>query len=203
MESRWAEKLNKVGMYHLGGGLWKYLLSTIPEPPFKSVVILDGEHKKEAKKICKEYKKNEQVRKEFIFCEKPEDIKKYLSNGEYPVYCLAKRCIEKYLDPKLKWKDNPNYNKKIHGPKRAEEMEKIPAEIKKILGILQEKYESSLRSGSFTISSLVYPVVSFDHKEYVRFSKSSGNFSSKNLGSSFRVSTETRADSNFSFVYSS
>lgn len=57
-------------MKHLGDSRLKFTTRREGESSIQLTHI-----KEEAKKICKEYKKNEQVRKEFIFCETTEDIK--------------------------------------------------------------------------------------------------------------------------------
>lgn len=153
-----SEIFNKVGIYHLGGDFWKHLLYTIPKPPYKCIVILDGDKKVDAKKVCDHYNKANSIKGiwfEFFDVMEPikyiehsserilvidetnpeKDTKYRLRGYIHPVYCLKEDCIEEYLIPKPNYKDS-KYNKKIDGPKIALEMEEIPKEIEEIFNII-------------------------------------------------------------------
>jgi ABC-type uncharacterized transport system ATPase subunit len=138
---KWFEILCKVEIYHLCGGFWKHLLYTIPKPPYKCIIILDGDKREEAKKICEKYNNAGVVAPRFVFCEKIEDIGRALSKEVHPIYCLRERCIEKYIAPGFDCTNPPqDYDKKVDGPKKAEELPEIPDEIgqlfDRILGTL-------------------------------------------------------------------
>ena len=114
------------------------MLSTIPKYPYKSVILLDGDKKKQVQEINKINSEHQNLK----FCESLDILQlafKKINDGDknHPLYCLKNKNIESYLDPVLKSKI-PNYNKKIHGPKIAEEMENIPTEISDIFDILFE-----------------------------------------------------------------
>ena len=129
----WAERLNNIGIYHLGGNNWKHMLSTIPKNPYKCIILLDGDKIEIVKEI-----KN--IVQSFELCETLDKLQSAfynLNNADkpYPLYCLNSKTIELYLDTDLKSRI-ANYKKKIHGPKIAEEMEVIPDEFVKIFEIL-------------------------------------------------------------------
>lgn len=129
----WAERLNNIGIYHLGGNNWKHMLSTIPKNPYKCIILLDGDKIEIVNKI-----KN--IVQNFELCatlDKLQSAFYNLNNADKPylLYCLNEKTIELYLDKDLKSRI-ANYKKKIHGPKIAEEMEVIPDEFVKIFEIL-------------------------------------------------------------------
>uniref|UniRef100_A0A7V3KPS3 ATPase AAA-type core domain-containing protein n=1 Tax=candidate division WOR-3 bacterium TaxID=2052148 RepID=A0A7V3KPS3_UNCW3 len=129
----WFEILNKVGVYHLCGDFWSHLLYTIPSPPYKCIIILDGDKKERAKEVCEKYKMATALTSKFDFCEKIEDIGLRLSEGVHPIYCLQENCIEKYIIPDFDCNNPPqNYNKRVDGPKKAEELTEIPGEIRQM-----------------------------------------------------------------------
>lgn len=139
--SEWPTKLNKIGMYHLGGSCWPHFLYTIPEDPFKSLIILDGDKQQKAQKLIGEIQQNNLIRNEFIYCNslgKVENI--WTKEDKYPVYCLQRLCIEKYLPKKLECTNNSNYNKKIDGPKIVHnwKVRNFPKEIKKIIRLVAD-----------------------------------------------------------------
>jgi len=123
----WAELLNRIGLYHLAGDFWEHLLYTIPKPPYQCAVILDGNNRERAKDVIEEYDRCSINTSKFQFAREIEDVERILLKREkHPVYCLKEDCIEKYLG-QTECKP-PNWNKKLDGPKTAEEME-IPDEI--------------------------------------------------------------------------
>ena len=126
--------MNKVGIYHLGGSFWPHLLSTIPDLPYKCMVILDGEHRPEVKEVCEKYNAFVPEIEEYItmpkfeLCEEIPRIILLIMRDAHPIYCLEKRCIEKYFY------DNTlpsNYDKKQNLPEKVEKSD-VPEEIKKI-----------------------------------------------------------------------
>jgi predicted ATP-dependent endonuclease of OLD family len=129
----WSEQLNNIGIYHMSGNNWMHMLSTIPKYPFKSIILLDGDKKKQIDKI-------NNTHQNFNFCETLNELQSALRNlndddKTYPLYCLKNSNIESYLDSDLK-SGITNYKKKIHGPKIAEKMENIPEELEEIFDIL-------------------------------------------------------------------
>lgn len=135
-ENAWKRRsiLNRVGIYHLGGSNWKHLLYTIPKPPYKCVIVLDGDKREEAKNICEKYNKSEINASKFKFCQNINEVAGvYFKNQEHPVYCLKEDCIEKYLFPDFDCKNLPkNFNKKVKDSQKAEEMDEIPPEIEEL-----------------------------------------------------------------------
>jgi AAA15 family ATPase/GTPase len=134
----WIERWNKIGIYHLAGDFWSHLLYTVPNYPYKCLIILDGDKRPRAKEICEKLETIEIHIPKFIFCETIEEIKNALKNHTHPIYCLQKNRIEDYLEPKSKY-ENINYDKKRDGPKIAEKMNIIPEEISKIFEIVLKK----------------------------------------------------------------
>lgn len=128
----WFEIINKVGIYHLCGDFWKHLLYTIPKHPYKCIVILDGDKREIAKEVCEKHNKSAVNASKFKVCESVKDIKILFGREVHPVYCLKEDCIERYLGFDIT--NLPQkYNKKKNGPKKADELEKIPEEIREIL----------------------------------------------------------------------
>ncbi|MDI6903787.1 MAG: ATP-binding protein [Methanocellales archaeon] len=135
----WVETMNKVGIYHLCGGFWSHLLYTIPKPPYRCIVILDGDKRSEAKKVCDRHNEAEATVNvsKFKFCKDFRDLKKFFGGGAHPIYCLKEDCIEKYLFPEFNCNKPPsNYNKKVDGYRKAEKICKIPEEIGYIFTII-------------------------------------------------------------------
>ena len=132
---KWHEKFNKIGIFNLGGDCWEYFLYTIPNDPYRSIVILDKDKAKSAEEICGIY--NEEREKStafpiFHFCDNLSNVDKIFNKkGECPIYCLKKGEIEDYLDTK------PSSKRK--DPEIAYEMIKrdnIPKEFEEIFKIL-------------------------------------------------------------------
>lgn len=99
-EPLWLQTYNNIGIYHLGGSNWKHFLYTVPSNPYNCLVILDGDKKREAKKVGEKYKTMIKASR-FKFCNNTKEIKKCLLNKGTPIYCLEKKEIEYYLDPIL------------------------------------------------------------------------------------------------------
>lgn len=142
---KWAEVLNKIGIYHLAGDFWQHLLYTIPKPPYRCIVVLDGNKKEDAKAISEKYEKSTINSSKFEFCENMKAVEKTLKmKNKTPIYCLKEDCIEKLLGQSqcksTQWK------KKIDGPNVAEEMEKIPDEIEKIFDVILREILSTYHS---------------------------------------------------------
>ena len=129
----WSEQLNNIGIYHMSGNNWIHMLSTIPKYPYKCIILLDGDKKKQIDRI-------DYIPQNFNFCKTLNELQSAFHNlndadKTFPLYCLNKRDIESYLDSDLK-SGIAKYKKKIHGPKIAEEMENIPIEIVEIFDII-------------------------------------------------------------------
>jgi AAA15 family ATPase/GTPase len=134
----WYEKFNKVGVFHLAGDFWCHLMYTIPQTPYHSVIILDGDKKDRARKTVEDMNKVTQLPNwpdRFKFCETTNQIKHPgrpwigIDLIPIPVYCLKQQEIEDYLQPKPIDKGK--------GPDIAEKMESVPSEIKEIFRSLR------------------------------------------------------------------
>ncbi len=134
----WIEIFNKVGLYHLCGDFWEHLLYTIPEPPYRCMVILDGDKRKKAPSLIGKHNKALLNKSKLIFCRTIKTLsERFHKRDAHPVYCLKERCIEKYLDPGFNCKKPPeNYNKKVDGSNLAEQLKIIPEEINDIFNII-------------------------------------------------------------------
>ena len=130
----WAEKLNNVGIYHLNGDFWEHMLNTIPKPPYKCILIFDGDKKEKVIKICDNYKQELNIE----FCDTLEMLQNVLNRDDdfHPVYCLKKSRIEYYLDKQLESKKR-KFDKKIDGSNVAEQMDSIPKEFKDIFDCIE------------------------------------------------------------------
>lgn len=101
-----------------------------------------------AKKICEKYSDVVAVVSRFAFCETIDDVGRMLSKEIHPIYCLKEGCIEKYTIPNFdRTSLSRNYNKRVDGPRKAEELTEIPDEIERLfemvfgtLGIGPKKY---------------------------------------------------------------
>ncbi len=132
----WAEKWNNVGIYHLSGDFWQHMLYTIPKSPYKCLIILDGDKKELARKVCEQYNNSEF--QDFVFCTNGlEDLEDVFTTSEgknaCPVYCLEEDTIEDYF---RKYVNQENYVKKRDGPEIARRMRNIPKEFKNIFSVV-------------------------------------------------------------------
>lgn len=126
----WSLVLNRIGIYHLAGSFWPHLLSTTPQcPPYKVLVILDGDKKEEVAKIFKA--NNDFPRMNLKFCKTLKEIEQSFGTSKL-IYCLEKENIEKYLQSNK----NRIVNKKIDGPAIAEDMRNLPRELEGLFKIL-------------------------------------------------------------------
>ena len=126
----WSEMINRVGIFHLAGDFWCHLLYTLPNQPYKCIVILDGDKRKEAKEVCQIYSESNETIVKIKFAENINEIQTIIDDGHsHPVYCLSKDCIELYLG--LNECNPPGYNKMVDGPKNAENIP-LPREINDI-----------------------------------------------------------------------
>jgi ABC-type polar amino acid transport system ATPase subunit len=138
----WFARANQIGVFHLAGDYWNHLVYTIPQTPYHSIVVLDGDKRDAALDAVQ--KANEALRsprqtERFKFC-------KSISQLKYPgrpktgaetrpvlVYCLQKKELEDYLDPKPA-------DKRL-GPNIAESMMErrvpVPIEIENIFRSLR------------------------------------------------------------------
>ena len=135
--NNWYEIMNRIGIYHLGGNFWNHLLYTIPDKPYCSIVILDGDKSSVAPGVIKEYDSILKNRFKFFSSvneltsslftprpfkkgKRPEKEPEQQTPMPIPVCCLKKTTIEDYLDPKPPSKKN--------GPIVAQQMN-VPNEI--------------------------------------------------------------------------
>lgn len=129
-EDDWFRKLNKVGIFHLAGSFWEHILYTIPQTPYHSIVLLDGDKRDDAKKIVDKVNSITLLPDKpprFRFCTKITQLKhrgRPVKPAPILVYYLKKPEIEEYLEPKP-----PNKNE---GPNYAEKMQSVPSEISNI-----------------------------------------------------------------------
>ena len=129
----WLEMINKVGIFHLGGDFWPHLLYTVPEPPYRCVIVLDGDKKAMAENVCQRYDEVMENVSRFELAENIENLANIMARDDrHPVYCLKEKCIEEYLEPKPPY-EQPGYRKSIDGPRIAEDMEQVPEEIQGII----------------------------------------------------------------------
>jgi AAA15 family ATPase/GTPase len=131
----WFQKLNNVGIYHLGGSNWPNLVSTIPAD-YHNMVVLDGDKSSEVRELISKFN---QARKTNFYLT-PVDDKGVIGEANAsdsrsevvekedscPVYCLNRDEIEDYI--------GVSQENKKEGPKEAEKIEEsdIPEEIEKI-----------------------------------------------------------------------
>jgi energy-coupling factor transporter ATP-binding protein EcfA2 len=136
----WFAKLNKVGIFHLAGDFWNHLLYTIPQTPYHSVVILDGDKKADVEGVVKKLNAITRLPDQpdrFKLCRKRTQLKhrgRPIEQAETKpilVYCLEKNDIEDYIDPKPKDKEE--------GPLNAEKMHNVPVELEDIFRSLPLK----------------------------------------------------------------
>jgi predicted ATP-dependent endonuclease of OLD family len=128
----WYEIINRIGIYHLAGDFWSHLLYTIPEKPYFSIVVLDGDKKKLASDVLK---KHDAIKKNrFRFFSSISEMKKLShryktleKDTPFPVICLQRAEIEDYLEPKPASKE--------HGPLVAQQMKYVPEEIAQIFSV--------------------------------------------------------------------
>lgn len=124
----WYKKFNQIGLFHLGGDMWKHLLYTIPTSPYRCSVILDGDKLPLAEKVLVEY--DEAVRKlpsspGFSLCKSPQRVGELMKEERvHPVYCLRQLKIEKYIVPEGRAPPLPDLMK------LAMSLPKLPREIK-------------------------------------------------------------------------
>ena len=116
----WIEAFNKIGMYHLCGDFWEHLLYTIPNEPYKCIIILDGDKRTKIQAIIDNHNKA-MINKAYLkVCKNLKGLRKtFHAQNAHPVYCLKKDCIEKYLlkrfNPQKPPKDyNKNYRTSIY-----------------------------------------------------------------------------------------
>ncbi|MFA5771964.1 MAG: AAA family ATPase [Thermoplasmata archaeon] len=148
-----ARLFNKIGIYHLGGDFWEHLLYTIPKPPYKCMVVLDGDKRDRAKEVCTKYAGAKLNTSKLVFCDIIKRNDKQLNlltidevsvfdnfgNDAHPVYCLKKQCIEEYLESKEPDCKSEAYKKVSYGPHLAEGVDKVPDEFIEIFETICSK----------------------------------------------------------------
>ena len=134
----WYKVQGMIGIFHLGGDFWSHLLYTIPKKPYRCVVVLDGEKRRELPRIKEKYDSSKVNGPEFRIVKSPDDIQKTMWYDEthHPIYCLKREKIEDYLF------DGPppeDYDKVRDAPKAAEKLPDLPDEIKGLLSAILPK----------------------------------------------------------------
>jgi len=139
-KENWFEIKNKIGIFHLCGDFWKHLLYTIPKPPYKCIVILDGDKRNLAKDVIEKHNAAVTNTSKFKICNTLNEVKKVLKERNlHPIYCLKENCIERYLFHNFDCSKPPaNYNKVKNGPKAAEKLEELPNELKELFKLILE-----------------------------------------------------------------
>ena len=74
-KENWFEIENKIGIFHLCGDFWKHLLYTIPKPPYKCIIILDGDKRDRVQKIIEKHNKSITNASKFEFAKSIKDVK--------------------------------------------------------------------------------------------------------------------------------
>jgi len=129
----WFKKLNNVGIFHLGGDCWSHFLYTIPQTPYHTVVILDGDKKPDVETAIQKVNSSTRLPNQpdkLKFCTNTNQLKHRgrpktgVDVQQVLVYCLQREEIEDYLDPRPKNKSD--------GPLIAEKMSVVPDEIEHI-----------------------------------------------------------------------
>lgn len=124
--SDWAQVLSRVGIFHLGGDFWPHLLDTIPEcPPYRCLIILDGDKRQQIAQRATSLKG-------FVVCSNLNEVEKSIGTAK-SIYCWVETDIEKYLDQN---KIPSTYNKKMDGPRIADEMKQVPKEMQELFDII-------------------------------------------------------------------
>lgn len=118
------EILNRVGVYHLGGSFWRHLLHTLPRKPYKVLLVFDGDKKEDVEQTINKFNENRLMNLPKLIPTEQIDFASNTYQGAIPAYCLSKKKIEDYLDPKP-----PN---KSDGPNTAMGMKIIPKEFEDI-----------------------------------------------------------------------
>ncbi len=146
-KNKWIQWEDKIGIYYLGGNFWHHLIYTIPQFPYKRIVILDGDKRSDLdiinpnEKLSLRDRITEIYGDKIVFCNESNldsnhkhynsDIAKFFNSGEKTlIYTLTENNIEEYLKDKPKGKNN--------GPIKAHEMEfkDIPAELIRIFDLV-------------------------------------------------------------------
>ena len=129
-KKNWSEIENKIGIFHLCGDFWMHLLYTIPKPPYKCIIILDGDKRRQAEEVVKKHNRSITNASRFELINSINGVKELFKKSDrHPVYCLQKSKIEDYLFPNS---PHQGYNKRIDGPKAAEKIKKLPEEIEEL-----------------------------------------------------------------------
>jgi hypothetical protein len=125
---------NKIGIFHLCGDFWPHLLYTIPKPPYRCLVVLDGDKRDKVEGIIKKHNQSGANTSKFkLIRSLAETGSAILSGEEVPIYCLEKNSIEDYLFPD---RMSPVYDKKVEGPRAAEQLDQVPEEIFRLFLLL-------------------------------------------------------------------
>jgi energy-coupling factor transporter ATP-binding protein EcfA2 len=135
MPDTWFVLFNRIGVFYLGGDLYADLLYTIPELPYRTVVILDGDKRDRIEEGIEKFNNSIFPKIELEYAGDPIKIEGILSRKKTPVYCWGGSSIEKYLNLDCKEVKKP-HDKVLGGPKIADSMNQIPPEINDVIKIL-------------------------------------------------------------------
>jgi len=141
-KENWFEVENKIGIFHLCGDFWKHLLYTVPKRPYRCLIILDGDKRNQAQKVIEKHNESVLNASKFEFAHSIKDITRILESDKHPVYCLQKAKIEDYLFPDTLPSD---YNKRVDGPKTAEQLDELPEELEEIFKVLILDYLKGIK----------------------------------------------------------
>lgn len=114
----------------MAGDFWSHLLYTIPESPYASIVIFDGdkiatkEKRNVLEEIIEKHSRIEKARFRMSDLQYIRKLKQVEQNISCPIYCLKLPEIEDYLDHRPTSKEQ--------APIVAYNMEHIPQEIEQL-----------------------------------------------------------------------
>ena len=74
-KQNWFEIENKIGIFHLAGNNWGHFLYTIPKPPYKCMIILDGDKKKKAEEVVRKYNESNINASKFKVCNTLDEVR--------------------------------------------------------------------------------------------------------------------------------
>lgn len=115
--------LNRIEIYHLGGDFWPHLLHTIPQRPYRALLVFDGDKRDTVRETINRFNEN-RLGNLPIFAFGTDINFADRTDNAIPVYSLSKDRIEEYLEPKP--------TNKAKGPEIAQYMDAVPDEFTKI-----------------------------------------------------------------------
>jgi predicted ATPase len=125
---------NEIGIFHLCGDFWCHLLYTVPRRPYRCIVILDGDKRELVPDVIRKHNESGGITPNFKLAESIDAVAATIRDNRcHPIYCLEKNKIEDYLGS-----ITAQYNKKVDGPRLAEQLD-LPAEIFNLFRVLLEE----------------------------------------------------------------